>query len=601
MTLLVRNEADIIRHNIDFHLNQGVDFIIATDNGSVDGTKEILVEYEKKGVLHLLEEWEYTFFQAFWVNRMGRIAFEDYKANIIFHCDADEFWTSKSGNLKDELLKEAGTDVLVVNLVNVLPEDRNGAESFPGDSRWAVVNPIETDNFEEDSKGKNLYLFRYPAKVIFKTNKKFLEVTSGNHAIVNMDSTINLKVSREITIYHYPLRNKAQFFTKVKNTGIAVETYHENKKLSWHTRRWFASYREGLLDREYKNLTLGANEIEHLLKAGHIEEIDFDRFTIKKCEGKTSEAVSDKCDTMKKGFTEHSIIFDSPVKKGASSWIMHTPFALFLVSILKPKSFVELGVHTGHSYNAFCQAVKTLKTGTCCYGIDTWKGDRHAGFYGEDVCQQLLKYQLKEYSEFSHLLRMTFDEALAYFSNQGIDLLHIDGLHAYEAVKHDFEEWLPKMSDKGVILLHDTMVRERDFGVWRLWNEIAPKYPSFNFTHGCGLGIVAVGSNVSKEFLDFLNEANTNPFYQKLFFSLGMLCSFDAFVEERDTRIGSLEEAIREKDAALNHIYNSRGWKALLICYRLMNKIFPINTVRRLLFKYFRANDFGGEDREKDI
>lgn len=231
MTLLVRNEADIIRHNIDFHLNQGVDFIMATDGGSVDGTKEILVEYEKKGVLHLLEEREYTSRQAVWVNRMGRIAFEDYKANIIFHCDADEFWTSKTGNLKDELLKEAGTDVLVVNLVNVLPEDRNGAESFPGDSRWAVVNPIETDNFEEDSKGKNLYLFRYPPKVIFKTNKKFLEVTDGNHVIANMDSTINLKVSREITIYHYPLRNKAQFFTKVKNFGIALETYEENKKM----------------------------------------------------------------------------------------------------------------------------------------------------------------------------------------------------------------------------------------------------------------------------------------------------------------------------------------------------------------------------------
>ncbi len=534
MTLFVRNEADIIRHNIDFHINQGVDFIIATDNGSVDGTREILVEYEKKGVLHLLEKRAYTYRQAFWVNRMSRIAFEDYKANIIFHCDADEFWQSKTGNLKDELIKEAGTDVLVVNLVNVLLEDRNGAESFPGDSRWAVVNPIETDNFEEDSKGKNLYLFRYPPKVIFKTNKKFLEVTTGNHAIVDMDSTINMKVSREITIYHYPLRNKAQFFTKVKNSGIALETYEENKSLGWHIRRWFASYRDGLLDREYKNLTLGANEIEHLLKAGRIEEIDFECFTIKKDEGKTSEAISDKCDAMKKGFTEHTIIFDSPNwGESSSAWIEHTPFAFFLISILRPAIFVELGVHTGQSYNAFCQAVKTLKTNTRCYGIDTWQGDVHAGFYDEKVYQELFQYQSKEYPDFSHLLKMTFDKGLAYFSDNSIDLLHIDGLHTYEAVKHDFESWLPKMSDKGVIILHDTLVRERDFGVWKLWNEIAPKYPSFNFTHGYGLGIVAVGSKVSEQFLNFINEANNNPFYQKLFFSLGIQCSLDASVKEK--------------------------------------------------------------------
>jgi SAM-dependent methyltransferase/glycosyltransferase involved in cell wall biosynthesis len=585
MTLAVRNEADVIRHNIDFHLNQGVDFIMATDNGSVDGTREILVEYEKKGVLHLLKEREHTARQALWVNRMGRIAFEDYKADIIFHCDADEFWQSKTGNLKDEFLKEADTDVLVVNLVNVLLQSRNGAESFPADSRWAVVNPIETDNLEEDAKGENLYLFRYPAKVIFKTNKKFLEVTSGNHAIANMDSTINLKISKRITIYHYPLRSKAQFFNKVKNFGVALETHEDNKKLGWHIRRWFASYRDGLLDREYNNLTLGANEIKHLLKAGRIEEIDFERFTMKKNEGKTSEAISEKCDAMKKGLIEHSIIFDSSVKKGASAWTIHTTFALFVVSILKPKLFVELGVHTGYSYNAFCRAVKELKTGTRCYGIDTWIGDKHAGLYGEDVYQQLLEYQLKEYSEFSHLLRMAFDEGLTYFSNQGIDLLHIDGLHTYEAVKHDFEEWLPKMSDKGVILVHDTMVRERDFGVWRLWEEIASRYPSFNFTHGCGLGIVAVGSDVSKEFLDFLNEANTNPFCQKLFSSLGMLWCIDAVVEERDSRIGSLEEAIRKKEAVLNNIYDSHGWKALIIYYKIRDEIFPLNTKRRLFAK----------------
>jgi glycosyltransferase involved in cell wall biosynthesis len=632
MTLCIRDEADIIRHNIDFHLKQSVDFIIAIDNGSVDGTREILVEYEKKGVLHLLEEGDYTYRQELWVNRMGRIALEDYKADIIFHCDADEFWESKTGNLKDELFKEAGTDVLVVNLVNVLLEDRDAAESFPHDSRHAVVNPIETNNFEEDSKGKNLYLFRYPPKVIFKTNKKFLVVTKGNHAIANMDSTINLKVSREITIWHYPLRNKVQFFTKVKNMGSALETYEQNKKMGWHVRRWFASYRDGLLDIEYKKLTLSANEIEHLLKAGRIEEVDFERFTIKKNEGEKSETISDRGVVMKKGFTQHLIIFDSAVKNVMSAWIEHTPLAFFLVSILRPKLFVELGVYTGYSYNAFCQAVKALKTDTCCYGIDTWKGDKQCGFYGEDVYQQLQNYQLKEYSEFSHLLRTTFNEGLAYFPTQGIDLLHIDGLHTYEAVKHDYEGWLPKMSDKGVILLHDTMVKDRDFGVWRLWNEVASQYPSFNFTHGCGLGILAVGTNVSNEFLDFLKEANINLFYQKLFFSLGLLCSFDALVEERDSRIGSLEEAIREKEvrigsleeairekevrigsledairdkgvyinnleanarnletaisekkATLNRIYNSRGWKALLIYYKVRDRIFLINTKRRLL------------------
>lgn len=248
-------------------------------------------------------------------------------------------------------------------------------------------------------------------------------------------------------------------------------------------------------------------------------------------------------------FAKHTIMFDPPAKmEGTSAWIMHTPLALFIVSILRPMLLVELGVHTGHSYNAFCQAVKTLKTATHCYGIDTWKGDEHAGWYGEDIYQNLLQYQLKEYAEFSNLLRMTFDEGLAYFSDNSIDLLHIDGLHTYEAVKHDFESWLPKMSDKGVILLHDTFVRERGFGVWRLWEEIASRYPSFNFTHGHGLGIAAVGPNVAKDFLDFLHGASEDSFYRKLFFNLGRQLTLDESVREKEGRIDALNASVREKD-----------------------------------------------------
>ncbi|QCQ21348.1 class I SAM-dependent methyltransferase [Desulfoglaeba alkanexedens] len=270
-------------------------------------------------------------------------------------------------------------------------------------------------------------------------------------------------------------------------------------------------------------------------------------------------------------FTKHTIMFDPPAKveSASSAWIMHTPFAFFMISVLRPRLLVELGVHTGHSYNAFCQAVKTLKTATHCYGIDTWKGDEHAGWYEDDIYQNLYQYQLKEYAEFSNLLRMTFDEGLAYFSDSSIDLLHIDGLHTYDAVKHDFECWLPKMSDRGVVLLHDTFVRERGFGVWRLWEEIASRYPSFNFTHGYGLGIAAVGSNVGKDFLDFLDRAGQDAFYRKLFFNLGRqiileesvrdkdarIAALNATLSEKDARIGSLEESVREKEgriAALN-------------------------------------------------
>lgn len=173
-------------------------------------------------------------------------------------------------------------------------------------------------------------------------------------------------------------------------------------------------------------------------------------------------------------------------------WVEHIPFAFFLVEILRPNLLVELGSHTGNSYNAFCQAVELSGSHTKCFAVDTWQGDIHAGEYQSSIYDELRSYQESTYPQFSTLLRMTFDEALPKFADRSVDLLHIDGLHTYEAVKHDFDTWLPKVAPGGVILMHDIAVREHDFGVWRLWEEIKGRFKTSEFTHGYGLGIVYI-------------------------------------------------------------------------------------------------------------
>ena len=128
--------------------------------------------------------------------------------------------------------------------------------------------------------------------------------------------------------------------------------------------------------------------------------------------------------------------------------------------------------------------------------MDSWLGDQHSGHYGEEVYADFRQFNDQHFRAFSTLLRMDFDAAREQFADGTIDLLHIDGEHTYEAVSHDFETWRRKLSDRAVVVFHDTIVRERDFGVWRLWHELTAQHPGFEFFHGSGLGVLAIGPDV---------------------------------------------------------------------------------------------------------
>jgi hypothetical protein len=149
-----------------------------------------------------------------------------------------------------------------------------------------------------------------------------------------------------------------------------------------------------------------------------------------------------------------------------------------------------LGTHLGESYFAFCQAIAEGRPQCKAYAVDTWQGDLHTGAYGDEVFDEVAAYNRYRYSEFSQLLRMFFDEAIGRFEPESIDLLHIDGLHTYEAVRHDFDTWWPKVRPGGIVLLHDTFERHSDFGVWRLLSELSENFPIREFDHSNGLGVV---------------------------------------------------------------------------------------------------------------
>lgn len=179
-----------------------------------------------------------------------------------------------------------------------------------------------------------------------------------------------------------------------------------------------------------------------------------------------------------------------PGKMVFSTWVDHMPFAYDLIEAVQPKLLVELGTHHGLSFFTFCQAIKEHRVDGLCYAVDTWAGDEHTGAYNDEVFESVQSYCREEFRGFSYLMRMRFEEALLHFSDDSIDLLHIDGFHTYEAVSEDFRNWYPKVKPGGVILFHDVKARLKDFGAWRFWDEIQGQYPTFTFQHGFGLGVL---------------------------------------------------------------------------------------------------------------
>ena len=212
-------------------------------------------------------------------------------------------------------------------------------------------------------------------------------------------------------------------------------------------------------------------------------------------------------------------------------WIGHIPFAFELIGRQRPNVIVELGTYSGSSFAAFCQAVDACGCETKCYGIDLWEGDIHMGQFDEELFQEISGYVTTHYPNIATLVRKDFNEAAKSFEDQSIDLLHIDGTHTFDAVSNDFNTWLPKLSDRAVVLFHDINVNVENtgpasqrFGVQKFFDGVKTQYPHFEFAHCWGLGVLVVGKNAPASVMELV-ELSKSPDFSAYFAAKGALVS----------------------------------------------------------------------------
>lgn len=258
MTLLVKNEADIIRQNIKFHLDCGVDHIIVADNESTDGTWDLLKECERDGQLTVTRQDGDDYRQDEWVTRMALNARDSFGADWIINCDADEFWVAKGYNLKDAILATNG-NVLLIERQNMLPPLRGGVGDATLSMTEAVVRPKE---------GAFSIMTRIGQKA-FVEAKSLVHVGFGNHD-VKLCAEKRIDVAPIVGI-HYPVRGYKHFELKVAQGGSAIERNSAVPQSTGnHWRGWYKLYQEGRLREAYESYIPSQPERRALRRAGHL-------------------------------------------------------------------------------------------------------------------------------------------------------------------------------------------------------------------------------------------------------------------------------------------------------------------------------------------
>jgi hypothetical protein len=250
LTVLARDEADVIDAQIAFHLNAGVDFVIATDNNSRDGTTEILEAYARDGVLHLIREPAEGLRQGEWVTRMARLAATEHGADWVINSDADEFWWPRGGSLEEVLAAVPGTyGVVQAFWRSFVPRPDDG--SFFAERMTARLSQHAPINDPTS-------FYRPVVKVAHRGDPQ-VTVARGNHALAD-SPLLTLTTWHPIEVLHFPLRSHGQWMRKVELQGDAFTKHIERSGTGYHLKGYDA-LQGGRIEEQHASLVVADDAV----------------------------------------------------------------------------------------------------------------------------------------------------------------------------------------------------------------------------------------------------------------------------------------------------------------------------------------------------
>ena len=210
---MVKDEADVVEQTVGRMLAQ-VDRVYALDNGSMDGTSEIL---DRLGVM-VLEDPELGYYQA---KKLSALA-DDVRrdgAEWVIPFDADELWMC---------------DGRIADLLEGLPDDAMVAEA-------TVFDHVATAHDIGDDPVERMVYRRadpVPLRKVACRAVEGLEIHQGNHGANFPDVRYPLRVTGELEVRHFPYRSPEQFIRKVRNGAAAYAATDLPESTGSHWRQY---------------------------------------------------------------------------------------------------------------------------------------------------------------------------------------------------------------------------------------------------------------------------------------------------------------------------------------------------------------------------
>jgi Glycosyl transferase family 2 len=258
MTLLARDEADVIEPWLDFHLNAGADFVVATDNRSEDGTTDVLERFAREGHLHLIREPGDDLRQDAWVTRMARLAATEFGADWVINSDADEFWWPRGASLAQVLQSVPPRYGMLGAFLRTFAPRPDGEGLFAErlTVRFSALAPINDP----------ASLFKPIRKVVHRGHPE-IRLSRGNHAVIDSPFA-PLRGWFPIEVLHFPLRSLAQCEHKARLQGEAWK--HINRAPTAYHAQMFEALESGRIADYYESLVVSDEEVDHGVETGRL-------------------------------------------------------------------------------------------------------------------------------------------------------------------------------------------------------------------------------------------------------------------------------------------------------------------------------------------